>query len=116
MKSVLAILLIVLGLFAPVLAGTYESLNGKFHIDYPDDWGQIDYNTVDLFLRRAGANQAMYGYEAVFAPKASNPFFAGSYLMLTIEKRDSMNRRCSFSVRTSISRRGRKRLRRRLRR
>ena len=78
----LALILLVTG----VQAKTYVSLSGEFYINHPDDWEQIDFNTVDLFLARSGVEESMYNYDAVFAPSASTPFFSGNYLILTVEK------------------------------
>ncbi len=80
--SLLALLLLATG----VQAKTYVSLNGEFYINHPDEWEQVDFNTVDLFLTRSGVEQSMYDYDAVFAPSASTPFFSGDYLILTVEK------------------------------
>lgn len=87
MKRSAAIIAALLTVMATtVLASTYVSHMGQFYITYPDDWEQIDYNTVDLFLTRSGAEQQMYDYDAVLAPSTSSPFFAGDYLILTVEK------------------------------
>lgn len=77
---------VVLLTLASVQAATYVSLNGQFYITYPDNWEQIDFNTVDLFLSRSNAEPYMFEYDAVLAPSASSPFFAGDYLILTVEK------------------------------
>lgn len=74
-------------LFANGVSGnTYVSLNGQFYITYPDTWEQIDYQTVDLFLSRSGADESMFNYDAVLAPSASSPFFIADYLILTVDK------------------------------
>jgi hypothetical protein len=84
------ILVLTVAIFLVTLAGlqaaTYVSLNGEFYITYPDDWEQIDFNTVDLFLSRSNAEASMFDYDAVLAPSASSPFFSGEYLILTVEK------------------------------
>ncbi len=85
-NAIFSTIVILMLVAAGLQAATYVSLNGKFLITYPDDWDQIDYNTVDLFLTRSGAEQSMFDYDAVFAPKASSPFFSGDYLILTVEK------------------------------
>jgi hypothetical protein len=84
--QILALHVLVLTLLIPGLqAKTYLSLSGQFHITYPDDWEQIDFNTVDLFLARSEADPSIYEYDAVLAPSSSSPFFAGDYLILTID-------------------------------
>lgn len=66
-------------------ARNYVSLNGGFYISYPDDWIQIDYNTVDVYLTINDAGNPIFDYEAVFAPGDSRPFISGRYLILTID-------------------------------
>ncbi len=79
------VLLIWVLLMAGAQANTYVSLNGNFYINYPDDWEQIDYVTVDAFLSRGGAEESMYNYDAVLAPSSSSPFFDTDYLIITLE-------------------------------
>jgi len=85
-KTVLFVATLLTVLAVVAYANTYVSLNGQFYITYPDDWEQIDFRTVDLFLSRSGADESMYDYEAVLAPSAASPFFSGDYLILTVEK------------------------------
>lgn len=66
-------------------ARNYVSLNGGFYIAYPDDWVQVDYNTVDVFLTINRAGSPIFNYEAVFAPDSSRPFIAGQYFILTLD-------------------------------
>lgn len=83
--SIILSLVTALILANVVSAKHYVSFNGKFYITYPDDWQQIDYNTVDAYLLQFGASEASLRYEAVFAPEASDPFFDGSYLILNVD-------------------------------
>jgi len=83
-------IILIGGLFLPLFASaagarSYVSLKGGFHFTYPDEWVQVDYNTVDLFLQQQGADSTMFGYEAVFAPADASPYFAEEYLFLTID-------------------------------
>jgi hypothetical protein len=84
--KVTALAILVLIMTVPAInARTYVSLNGKFYIEYPDDWEQIDYLTVDIFLANRSAEKEMFEYDAVLAPSASSPFFEGDYLIVTLE-------------------------------
>ena len=67
------------------VAKTYVSLNGNFYINYPEEWEQIDFVTVDAFLQRGSADESLYNYDAVLAPSSSSPFFATEYLIVTLE-------------------------------
>lgn len=85
MKAI-AIALLVVALIVPtVSARNYVSLNGGFFVTYPDDWEQLDYVTVDAFLARRGVEAEMFEYDAVLAPSASSPFFAGDYVIITVD-------------------------------
>lgn len=77
--------LVVLAMASTVSAETFVSFNGKFYVTYPAEWKQIDYLTVDAYLHRAGARRNTLDYEAVFAPKASEPWYRDSYLILTVD-------------------------------
>ncbi len=98
LAAILAAVAIVLAFSSVVSADNYVSLNGGFYFTYPDDWEQIDYNTVDVFLSRGQVSRDLYGYEAVFAPSVNSPFFKGNYLILIVdtvgvltkEKKDSI--------------------------
>lgn len=64
---------------------SYVSLNGNFYILYPSEWHQIPFTEVDRYLDSKKAGRPIYDYDAVFAPKESNPYYSGSYLIMTIE-------------------------------
>lgn len=71
-------------------AGSYVSLNGNFRIAYPEDWYQVDYRTVDYYLSQGGSKRVIYNYEVALAPKSSQPWNAGAYMMLTIDSIPNM--------------------------
>jgi hypothetical protein len=70
------------------IAGSYVCWKGGFYITYPDHYRQVDYYTVDAFLKAQGADQKTLDYEAVFADSSSRPFFDGEYFILTVEPRE----------------------------
>ncbi|PWB75434.1 hypothetical protein C3F09_02240 [candidate division GN15 bacterium] len=80
------------------LAGTYVSLNGGFHITYPEDWYQVDYRTVDYTLSQGGSRRTIYNYEVALAPKASPMWNAGAYMMLTIDSIPNMTQKQIDSI------------------
>jgi len=101
-RSLLTVLLAV-GLAAgsgapPVQAENYVSWAGGFYITLPDDWTQIDYQTVDAFLLSNQAGRDVLNYDAVFAPKESRPFFVGDYLILTVDTMGELSSRQIDSV------------------
>ena len=74
----------IIGISLTAAAAEYVSLNGQFRFTYPDDWEQMDYNTVDAFLAKNRASRESFAYEAVFSPKTNSPFYDGNYLILTV--------------------------------
>lgn len=75
----------ILLLSGSLLAENFVSFRGKFYITYPAEWKQVDYLTVDAYLRQAGARRRTLDYEAVFAPVASEPWYHDSYFILTVD-------------------------------
>ena len=76
-------LLFLLGLSPQAL--DYISYNGKFYITLPDDWVQIDYNMVDLYLSQSDASEDIYNYDACFADVEAKPFYTGRYFILKVD-------------------------------
>jgi hypothetical protein len=66
-------------------AKNYVSWTGGFHIVIPDNWEQIDYQTVDAFLISNQADNDALNYDAVFAPVTSIPFFNGNYFFVIVD-------------------------------
>lgn len=97
-KSVFLVLIFTLALgLASAQAGQFVSLNGKFQLNYPDDWQQLDYRTVDSAL--FGGKQ--YGYEGAFAPKSATLFLMGDYLVVTVDTVGSLNQHQTDSMLSS---------------
>lgn len=84
LKLWLVAVLIVL-VVASASANTYVSSAGRFYFTYPDDWEQIDYNTVDYYLMNSQADREAFNYDAAFAPKSSIPFYSAEYLIMSID-------------------------------
>jgi hypothetical protein len=72
-------------LAASVAAANFVSLNGKFYITYPDNWHQVDFTTVDYYLSQNQPSSQTFQYEGVFAENSDHPFYAGNYLILTVD-------------------------------
>lgn len=78
---------------------TYVSLRGGFYFDYPDDWAQVDYLTVDYYLRALGADSSAFDYDAVFAAKKpGGRFHDHEYMILTVEPVGTLTRRQRDSI------------------
>ena len=84
--STILLAVMIASLAVPGLsAKSYVSLKGGFHIQIPDNWSQLDYNTVDAFLYRNQADRATIDYEAAFTVDDLVPFYASSYLILDVD-------------------------------
>lgn len=97
--ALLLLIMAVTGLITPgVRAESYESFNGHFLIDLPDDWNRMDYRTVDFFLTQSSGGNDLLEYEAVFSPQRPGVFYDREYLMLTIDTIGQLSRRQIDSV------------------
>lgn len=81
--SAALVLTVILG--TNVFAANYVSFRGGFYFQYPDEWVQVPYLTADMFLAQRVSSVNDLRYEAVFAPKSSNPFFATDYLIVVLD-------------------------------
>lgn len=90
--------LMILGAAADSSARSYVSLRGGFFIEYPDEWWQVDYQTVDYYLNRLQADPDTYDYDAVFSARKIAPFYEYEYLILTVDTSGEMSRRERDSV------------------
>jgi len=103
LKNILTIFIIIaLSFTGSVTASDYVSLNGGFFIEIPENWKQIDYNTVDLFLSDNTDDPNVFNYEAVFANETNQMFFLGDYLIIKIDKFKKMTDRIRDSVLTDL--------------
>ena len=91
-------LLLLACIVASASANTYVSSAGRFYFTYPDDWEQVDYNTVDYYLMNSQADREAFNYDAAFAPKASVPFYSAEYLILSVDSMAELSTRQIDSV------------------
>jgi hypothetical protein len=95
--------LVALALMAgSISAEPFVSLNGKFHFVVPADWYRVDYRTVDYYLS-LGNNRRAPKYEVALAPKGSNPWNAGAYVMVTVESRPNPTPHLVDSILTGLA-------------
>lgn len=66
-------------------AGQYYSLVGDFTVSYPDPWYQVDYQTVDYHMSKAGTVDDVPTYEAVFSADRTLAFYETGYVILTLD-------------------------------
>jgi hypothetical protein len=103
LRILIAGAVLTVGLVGTAEAGHYVSLNGRFHVTYPEDWYQVDYRTVDYHLSQGGSKRVIYNYEVALAPKASPQWNAGAYMMLTIDSIPDMTPRQVDSILQNLS-------------
>jgi hypothetical protein len=84
-RLITAIGILTAAVAVSVTAANFVSLNGKFYITYPDNWHQVDFTTVDYYLSQSQPTGQTYQYEGVFAEKTGRPFYAGNYVLVTID-------------------------------
>ena len=97
-------LLLLLLVAATASANTYVSSAGRFYFTYPDDWEQVDYNTVDYYLMNGKADREAFNYDAAFAPKSSVPFYDAEYLILSVDSMAALTARQVDSMARDYSR------------
>lgn len=100
----LALLLLAVAIPSTNAEQTYVSINNKFYIDYPDNWVQVPYRNVDMYLARAKAGRHLYNYDAVFAPKGVEPFFSEAYVIISIDTVGTLSETQIDSVLTDLGR------------
>jgi hypothetical protein len=86
-----------------VAAVPYVSLRGQFSLDFPDEWAQVDYLTVDYFLQAMGVDSTAYNYDAVFATNKPGQFHDNEYVIVTLEPVGELSRRQQDSVVAELS-------------
>jgi len=104
MKRIL--LLVLLGLLIyPVFseAKTYINWNAEYYVDYPEDWYQVPYGTVDFFLNSQGVDPETYTYDVVLAESGDAAFFNVPYAFLHFQPVGKLSRREIDSVLDKIS-------------
>jgi len=69
-------------LIGSIRAEVFESYNGRFYIEYPENWTQIDYVTAQFYIQQSAGTAE---FEAVFATAEANPWFTGPYLIVTVD-------------------------------
>lgn len=74
-------------------AGQYYSLEGNFTISYPDPWYQVDYQTVDYHMSKAGTVTDIPAYEAVFSADRTLAFYETGYVILALDTIGAMTPR-----------------------
>jgi|WetSurMetagenome_2_1015567.scaffolds.fasta_scaffold83424_2 hypothetical protein len=72
-------------------AENYVNWRGGFWISLPDGWEKVDYRLADQYLSMMDTSNTVFNYEAIFAPKTSDPFVADAYLVITFDSIGQMS-------------------------
>lgn len=100
----LAVLFVGLILSVSAAAENFVDWKGNFWFTIPETWVKVDYQIVDQYLAMTDTSSDIFDYEAVFAPKESDPFISGAYLVVTFDSTGTLDQRQSDSVLDLISR------------
>lgn len=84
-------------------AAPYVSLRGQFSVEFPEEWAQVDYLTVDYFLQAMRVDSNAYNYDAVFATNKPGQFHDNEYVIITVEPVGELSRRQQDSVAAELS-------------
>lgn len=84
-------------------AENYVNWRGGFWLQIPDNWGKVDYNIVDQYLAMTDTSNSIFNYEAVFAPKTSDPFVSDAYLVITFDSTGALTPLEADSMLTAIA-------------
>lgn len=89
-KFIFIFIILILALSASAQEpNRYFSHVGRFYVEIPSDWEQVDYQKVDFYLSRYDKPE-LFDYDAVLAPADADSFFNGDYTFITLEKYDSL--------------------------
>jgi hypothetical protein len=100
------LLLIACGLFiipSIIQAETFVNWRAKYYINYPDDWYQVSYGTVNFFLTTQDIDPNKFEYDAVLAKSDDEPFFNVPYVFLHFQQVGELNNKQIDSVLEDLS-------------
>ncbi len=92
MNKILAISILVLVMFLPVMAGeNFVNWSAEYYVTMPDNWFHVPYSTVSIFLKTQNVDPTVFEYDGVIAPESDEPFFTGAYVFLIHHAADELN-------------------------
>lgn len=92
-------------LIAPIAleAAVFINWRAGYHIEYPDEWYHVSYQTVNIFLASQNVNRSEFVYDAVIAKQSDAPFFKVPYIFLIFQPVGQLDDAQIDSVLQSIS-------------
>ena len=84
-------------------AENYVNWRGGFWIAIPDGWEKVDYRLADQYLSLMDTSNSIFNYEAIFAPKTSEPFVADAYIVITFDSTGELSPQRADSLLTTIA-------------
>jgi hypothetical protein len=102
-KIILVCLLSMLVSPAIINAKTYINWNSEYYINYPDNWYQVPYGTVDFFLTTQDVDPETYTYDVVLAQSGDPAFFNMPYAFLHSQPVGELNKKEIDSVLSKLS-------------
>lgn len=62
---------------------TFVDWRGSFHFRYPDDWYEVEYRQVNIFLGMQGVSMDEFDYDVALAAKDRVPFWETVYVFVS---------------------------------
>lgn len=85
MKNIVFYILIIVFLVASTAPAkqTFVDWRGGFYFDYPDDWYEIEYRQVNIFLGMQNVSRDEFDYDVALALKDTKPFWEVPYVFVS---------------------------------
>ncbi len=61
----------------------YVDWNGEYYIEYPDEWSEVPYRAVDIFLVSQNISPLEFSYSVVISEESGQPYFSNAYLFIS---------------------------------
>lgn len=62
---------------------TFIDWRGGFYFQYPDDWYEVEYRQVNIFLGMQNVTRDEFDYDVALAAKGPGPFWETAYVFVT---------------------------------
>ncbi len=86
MKKIILLVSLLAAMFATGIGQvgqTFVDWRGSFHFQYPDDWYEVDYRQVNIFLGMQGVSMDEFDYDVALAAKDRMPFWETVYVFVS---------------------------------
>ncbi|SYZ73879.1 exported hypothetical protein [Candidatus Zixiibacteriota bacterium] len=81
-----------------VRAGVFVDWQADFYVTYPDDWQQVPYSSVSVYLQSQGIDPKTLNFDGALSQKSDKPFFMGPHMFIAHYPVGRLNQRQIDSV------------------